>query len=138
MPYRFAASDRKERVIPANGVTFAPSMEKPVANISGSTARRAPSSAARSSRGVDNLSYEGIRCGMRKHKIYAYGSKDGLKMLPKPVWRKIPKTGFENYPNTLYSNLLCSLTTGKPNPPKAVFQAMSTGKSVNNFFINQD
>jgi hypothetical protein len=84
----------------------------------------------RSETGAVNTSYEGIRCGKRENKIYAYGTQDGLQLLLKPAWKRITKSGQGNYQNTLYSNMICNLNTGKPNPPKVVFRAMHIGKSV--------
>jgi hypothetical protein len=85
----------------------------------------------RSSSGVENSSYEGMHCGAREYKVYAYGSQQGLKPLTQSSWQHITKSGWENYRNTLYNNLLCDLNTGKPNPPKAVFRAMENNTTVN-------
>jgi hypothetical protein len=84
----------------------------------------------RSKNGVDNSSYEGFHCGSRKYKVYAYGSRQGFKAMPKPSWQKIRRSGSENYRNILYNNLLCNLSTGKPNPPEAVIRAMQHQTTV--------
>lgn len=83
----------------------------------------------RSPRGSVNSSYEGLRCGHRESKIYAYGSGSGLTPLPAPQWQSIPKTS-SGYQAILYEDLLCSLSTGTPNPPKAVIQAMRSERRV--------
>ncbi|MDJ0805773.1 MAG: CNP1-like family protein [Gammaproteobacteria bacterium] len=78
----------------------------------------------RSSRGVDNSSYEGMRCGKREYRTYAYGSPQGFKAIPGNVWRHIKKSGPENYRHTLYDDLICNTNTGKANPPGDVLRAM--------------
>ena len=90
----------------------------------------------RSESGAENSSYEGFHCGSREYKVYAYGSSQGFKPMPKPTWQRISRTGRENYRNVLYKNLLCSLNTGKPNPPEAVIRAMQNQTTVksNPFF----
>jgi hypothetical protein len=92
----------------------------------------------RSRSGVDNTSYEGMRCGLRLYKVYAYGGPNGLKMLKKPAWRQIPLSGNNNYRNILYKDLLCNLSTGRPNSPETVFRAMAQGGRVESPLINQD
>lgn len=83
----------------------------------------------RSSQGAVNSSYEGLRCGFRQSKVYAYGSGSGLSPLKTSEWQEIPKSS-NGYQATLYEDLLCSLSTGHPNPPDAVFQAMRSGRQV--------
>ena len=84
----------------------------------------------RSESGAENSSYEGIHCGARQYKVYAYGNRKGFNPIRKAEWQRISKSGRENYRNTLYSNLLCNLNTGKPNPPQAVFRAMQNHSTV--------
>jgi hypothetical protein len=88
----------------------------------------------RSTRGAVNSSYEGLRCGHRQSKVYAYGSGSGLSPLPAPQWQEIPKTS-SGYQAILYEDMLCSLSTGLPNPPDAVFQAMRSDRKVNTPFL---
>ncbi|MGD8588445.1 MAG: CNP1-like family protein [Chromatiales bacterium] len=92
----------------------------------------------RSKNGVDNSSYEGFHCGSREYKVYAYGTRQGFKAMPKPSWQRISRSGRENYRNVLYNNLLCNLNTGKPNPPQAVIRAMRQRSTVNNSPLLQD
>ena len=92
----------------------------------------------RSSNGAVNTSYEGFRCGKRLYKVYAYGGEKDLKEMQQPTWQPIPKSGPDNYRNTLYSDLLCNLNTGRPNPSQAVIEAMQHNRTVNNFFFTQD
>lgn len=91
----------------------------------------------RSPQGADNISYEGLHCGEHLYKVYAYGVKQSLKPIPKPVWKDISRQTRDNYHNTLYNNLLCDLNTGKANPPDKVFRAMQTSSTVRQPFINQ-
>jgi len=90
----------------------------------------------RSSHGVDNSSYEGIHCGEREYTVYAYGGKQGFKPLSNPTWRRITRSGPENYRETLYNNLLCNLSTGEANRPEAVIQAMQLDTTVEDNPIN--
>jgi hypothetical protein len=89
----------------------------------------------RSNQGAVNSSYEGLRCGHRAYKVYAYGSGQGLTPLNGTDWQSIPK-GASDYRAILYEDLICNLLTGQPNPPDAVFQAMRNDRLVNAPFIN--
>ncbi|MEN8180212.1 MAG: CNP1-like family protein [Pseudomonadota bacterium] len=90
----------------------------------------------RSKNGVDNSSYEGIRCGEREYRVYAYGSKQGFKMMPGSDWKHISKSGYENYRHVLYNDLICNTNTGEANPPVAVLRAMKhNAKAQNSPFI---
>ncbi len=88
----------------------------------------------RSAQGSVNSSYEGLRCGHRQAKAYAYGSASGLSPLADPEWQDIPK-GSSGYQAILYEDLLCNLSTGQPNPPDAVIRAMRSGSQVDTPFI---
>jgi hypothetical protein len=88
-----------------------------------------------STRGAVNTSYEGLRCGHREYKVYAYGSGQGLTPLPGSDWQPIPKSS-SDYRAILYEDLICNLLTGQPNPPDAVFQAMRSDRQVDAPFIN--
>ena len=88
----------------------------------------------RSASGAVNSSYEGLRCGHRQYKVYAYGSATGLRPLAKPEWQEIPMTS-NSYQATLYEDLLCNLSTGLPNPPDAIIQALRSDTQVATPFI---
>jgi hypothetical protein len=92
----------------------------------------------RSENGAENTSYEGLRCGKRIYKVYAYGSGHGLQPVASANWQRISKSGRDNYRNALYSNLLCNLSTGKPNSPKVVFRAMQRHSTVQPFPFSQN
>ncbi|MGD8910006.1 MAG: CNP1-like family protein, partial [Chromatiales bacterium] len=89
----------------------------------------------RSNQGAVNSSYEGLRCGHREYRVYAYGSGQGLTPLSGTLWQPIPK-GASDYRAILYEDLICNLLSGKANPPNAVFQAMRNGHQVNTPFFN--
>jgi hypothetical protein len=89
----------------------------------------------RSNQGAVNSSYEGLRCGHREYKVYAYGSDQGLTPLDSSDWQPISKDT-RDYRTVLYEDLICNLQTGKANPPDAVLQAMRHGRLVNTPFIN--
>ena len=84
----------------------------------------------RSRSGVDNSSYEGMRCGQREYTVYAYGSKQGLKMMPESSWKHIKKSGRGNYRHALYNDLICNTNTGKANRLEDVLHAMKNGMKV--------
>jgi hypothetical protein len=88
----------------------------------------------RSEKGAVNSSYEGLRCGHRQSKVYAYGVGSGLSPMPVPQWQEIPKSA-TGYKVALYEDLLCNLSTGQPNPPDAVFQAMRSGHRVDTPYL---
>jgi len=86
----------------------------------------------RSRRGAVNSSYEGLRCGHREYRVYAYGGGQGLTPTVGTEWTPIPK-GSDDYRATLYEDLLCNLQTGKPNPPETVFRAMQQDRLASPF-----
>ena len=88
----------------------------------------------RSRSGAVNSSYEGLRCGHRQTKVYAYGTDTGLSPLAKPEWQEIPKAS-NSYQAILYEDLLCNLSTGLPNPPGAVIQALRSDTQVSTPFL---
>ncbi len=86
----------------------------------------------RSKRGAINSSYEGLRCGHRSYRVYAYGSGQGLTPMSGSQWTPIPR-GSDDYRATLYEDLICNLQTGHPNPPETVFRAMRQNRLVTPF-----
>ncbi|MEW6353149.1 MAG: CNP1-like family protein [Pseudomonadota bacterium] len=60
--------------------------------------------------GAKNVLHEGIRCGLRKYKTYAYGSGDAttFQEVKEPVWKKIDRTGPGAFRNQLFSYYLCA------------------------------
>jgi hypothetical protein len=89
----------------------------------------------RSDQGAINSSYEGLRCGHREYKVYAYGSGQGLTPITAGDWQTIPRSN-RDYRAVLYEDLICSLTTGQANPPAAVFQAMRSERRVDRPFLD--
>lgn len=66
----------------------------------------------RSKTGVDNVSYEGIRCPRHEYKRYAYGS--GGKFYPATAgdWTRIHQTRQDLYREVLANSYFCPLPTG--------------------------
>lgn len=89
----------------------------------------------RSDQGAVNSSYEGLRCGHREYKVYAYGSGQGLTPLHGSEWQPIPRST-DGYRAILYNDLICNLQTGRPNPPDSVFSSMRSSRWVDAPFIN--
>ncbi len=88
-----------------------------------------------SKQGAVNSSYEGLRCGHREHKVYAYGSDQGLTPSAASDWQTIPRDS-SDYRAVLYEDLICNLLSGQPNPPAAIFRAMHAGRRVDSPFFN--
>lgn len=84
----------------------------------------------RSAQGAINSSYEGMRCGYRLYKVYAYGNAEKLSPMPGDEWRAVPRGGRADYRTRLYDDLLCNLQTGQANPPAVVFKAMRDDQRV--------
>jgi len=58
--------------------------------------------------GARNVTYEGIRCVTREHKIYAYGRRDGSWKEPRGVeWKKIGSASLEGPLYLLYNDFFC-------------------------------
>jgi len=89
----------------------------------------------RSRQGAVNSSYEGMRCGYRLFRVYAYGNADKLTPMPAGDWQTVPKGSSADYRTKLYDDLLCNLQTGKANPPAAVFKAMRDNTQIHTPFL---
>ncbi|MCB1281967.1 MAG: CNP1-like family protein [Salinibacterium sp.] len=62
----------------------------------------------RSASGVDNVSYEGIRCATQEWKMYATGRPDGSwSRVPNPRWHRITQTGLNAIRYTLFNEYAC-------------------------------
>ena len=90
----------------------------------------------RSTQGAVNSSYEGLRCGYRQYKVYAYGDGERLTPSPGADWQEIDRRK-SDYRATLYDDLVCNLLTGHANPPEAVFKAMRKGRQVDTPFVDE-
>jgi hypothetical protein len=80
--------------------------------------------------GAFNSSYEGFRCGERLYKVYAYGGKKDLLATSGTTWLPIPKDESTDYRAALYDDLICNLSTGKPNSADKVIKAMRSNRHV--------
>lgn len=85
----------------------------------------------RSNRGVINSSYEGMRCGERLYKVFAYGNAEKFFPAMQTQWQTIPKDESTDYHAALYNDLICNLLTGQSNPPDAIFRAMAENRTLN-------
>lgn len=62
----------------------------------------------RTTGGVDNISFEGIRCATNEWKMYATGRDDGgWSRTPYPTWRPISEVGLNAVRFTLYKDYVC-------------------------------
>lgn len=58
--------------------------------------------------GVENVSYEGIRCEEREWKAYAYGRRDGTWALARePGWRRVARQKADDFRYALYRDYFC-------------------------------
>ena len=89
----------------------------------------------RSSQGTTNSSYEGMRCGHRQFKVYAYGGAGKLTPLSSSDWQSVPKGAGADYRTRLYDDLICNLQTGLPNPAEEVFNAMGENHDADTTFL---
>lgn len=65
---------------------------------------------ARSPSGVDNVTYEGIRCGSGLYKVYATGRSDG-KWIPRTMeWQEIPLRTVQRWHLVLRRSYFCPQT----------------------------
>lgn len=62
--------------------------------------------ALRSRTGAQNIFYEGIRCGTREWKTYAYG-RDGSWRENQTDWQPLTRMGAGAYRHALYDHYLC-------------------------------
>ena len=61
---------------------------------------------ARSAEGVENISYEGIRCEEKGYRIYAAGAREGWTRIEAP-WRKIEPRSIQRWRNALQREYFC-------------------------------
>jgi CNP1-like family protein len=75
----------------------------------------------RAAGGATNVSFEGIRCSMREHKIYAIGQNDGTWSRPRnPQWRRIEYQQVNRQYGVLYSDFFCASKKPVKNVGEAV------------------
>ena len=60
-----------------------------------------------SSSGVWNVTYEGLHCGAKNFRRFAYGLDDNWRPLPDSSWQPITGRGANQYRKFLYDNYLC-------------------------------
>ncbi len=85
----------------------------------------------RSPSGVDNVSYEGIRCETREQKTYAYGRRDGTWVAPRTSeWQPIESTGTRVQHRVLYREYFCPIG-GAVRSPKDIIGRLKYGVPTN-------
>lgn len=70
----------------------------------------------RSRSGVDNVSFEGIRCTRHQYRRYAYGSGGKFHEIPHSAWKWLSHSRQDIYRNVLADRYLCPVPTGDPVP----------------------
>jgi hypothetical protein len=61
----------------------------------------------RSPSGVDNVSYEGIRCAAGAYRVYAHGNDGRWAASRQSDWRRIEPRTVQRWHNELHSNYFC-------------------------------
>ena len=64
-----------------------------------------------SSSGVWNVTYEGLRCGKRAYRRYAFGSDGVWHALQESPWTRVSGRGVNQYRKLLYDDYLCEVAT---------------------------
>ena len=76
--------------------------------------------------GALNVTFEGMRCETREHKIYALGRNDGTWTRARnPKWERLQRHT-KPYQFTLYREYFCPSHT-QPTPPSRAMDAMRNG-----------
>jgi len=70
----------------------------------------------RSKSGVDNVSFEGVRCTSHQYKRYAYGSAGKFHAVPGAEWKYLRRDRQDVYHNVLANDYLCPVPAGDPVP----------------------
>jgi hypothetical protein len=68
-----------------------------------------------SSSGVRNISYEGMHCGKREYRRYAYGSDDAWFPIEASPWQRLSDSGMDHYHHVLYWEYLCDPVRTNPD-----------------------
>ena len=76
--------------------------------------------------GIWNVTYEGLRCGEKQYRRYAYGIDGGWQPLNTSPWRDVQGSGANRYRRILYENYFCN--------PMRPFQ--SAGQMLDSFNEN--
>jgi len=63
-----------------------------------------------SSSGVWNVSYEGLHCGAREYRRYAYGIDGQWQPLDDTTWRPVSGAGMNRYREIFYNTYMCPPT----------------------------
>jgi len=75
----------------------------------------------RSDMGAENVSYEGIRCVTREHKIYAHGRRDGSWRERRDAeWKPIGQAHSEGATFVLYEDFFCPMRGTVRSPSDAI------------------
>jgi hypothetical protein len=80
----------------------------------------------KTSGGATNVTFEGIRCETREHKLYALGRADGTWVRARdPKWQRVVSHE-KPYQWMLYREFFCPAPS-RPTPPKQAIDALKRG-----------
>ncbi len=58
--------------------------------------------------GVRNITYEGLHCGERAYRRFAYGAQGSWHGLPGSAWQPVTRGGISGYRSVLYYRYMCN------------------------------
>jgi len=79
-----------------------------------------------SSSGVWNVSYEGLHCGKRAYRRYAYGADGQWQLLDDKSWRPVTGAGMNRYREIFYDTYMCPATEPLRTADKVLRKLRST------------
>lgn len=83
----------------------------------------------RSAGGVDNVTFEGARCGTSEWKLYAVGRPDGSwAMTPSPAWRGIRDKADKDVHRGLITDYVCDRDQVVPRNVEFVVRRVKSGQ----------
>jgi hypothetical protein len=75
---------------------------------------------ARSPDGVQNVSFEGMRCATAEHRVYAFGRPDGSWSASRAGWRSLDAPAAQRRHTTLYREYFCPQNEAIRSPGEGV------------------
>lgn len=90
----------------------------------------------RSKGGVDNVSFEAIRCSRGQYKRVAYGSGGEFHVIGQPTWKFYSDSGVDRYRQLLANKFFCSLNSF--NPETEIIEKLKSENAHSSSFLDDD
>jgi hypothetical protein len=85
----------------------------------------------KSAGGATNVSYDGLRCETREHKVYALGHADGTWVRARNAqWQRVVLRDLAPYTHTLFNQFFCNERT-RPTAVRIALDALRQGRGLN-------